>query len=182
MSTCCEQTNLEGFPKRTHVAENTKYFVVFPEMQGILIDGQCRKYGYYIINPKKGDTEFFGKLLREINHLVDNMTCQKEELEEYLSLKKVADAVNKRGRQEILFVHGKKKEHLFFFLDGRKQKKEIWKKGQLVSTKFYGVNVPEIPKVEENIVVNESRKGENIIGILLFVVLVFLWGIKYFEI
>ncbi|AEA07207.1 hypothetical protein LAU_0357 [Lausannevirus] len=150
-------------------------------MQGTLIDGQCRKHGYYVINPKKEDHEFFGKLLREISHLTDNMKCQREELEEYLSLKKVANAVNKRGRQEILFVHGKKREHLFFSLDGKKQKKEIWKKDQLVSTKFYGGIVPEIPKVEEKLVVIESRKGENIIGILFFVVLVVLWGIKYFE-
>ncbi|AMQ10911.1 hypothetical protein [Brazilian marseillevirus] len=148
-------------------------------MQGTLVDGQCRKHGYYVVKSKKEDSEFFDKLLREISHLIENMKCQKEELEEYLSLKKVADAVNKRGRQEILFVHGKKKEHLFFFLDGRKQKKEIWKKDQLVFTKFYGEIAPEIPKVEE--IVTENRKGENIIGVVLFVVLAVLWGIKYFE-
>ncbi|ALH07019.1 hypothetical protein PMV_321 [Port-miou virus] len=67
-------------------------------MQGTLIGGQCRKHGYYVINPKKEDHEFFGKLLREISHLTGNMKCQREELEEYLSLKKVANAVNKKGK------------------------------------------------------------------------------------
>lgn len=152
-------------------------------MQGILIDGQCRKHGLYAVQPKKEDYEFSRKLLRELALAVDSKTTTEEKLAVRLSFGEIIDKVNERGRQEILFVHGKKKEHRFWLLDGRKHKKEIWKKGQLVSTKIYGENSPSVPKVEDNtqlVTVRENRTTENIFGLLFFVLLVALWGIKYF--
>ncbi|AGV01716.1 hypothetical protein C8_367, partial [Cannes 8 virus] len=151
------------------------------EMQGFLVDRRLRKHGWYVVRPKREDSEFFDKLLLELCQTVNSKTTAEEKLVVYRSFDAVMDSVNKKGRQEILFSHGKKKEHLFWLLNGKKWKKEIWEKDRLVSTKFYGENRQSVPKVEDNAqVVVSGRMGENILGILFFILLAVLWGIKYF--
>ncbi|AVR53065.1 transmembrane domain-containing protein [Marseillevirus Shanghai 1] len=119
-------------------------------MQGFLVDRRLRKHGWYVVRPKREDSEFFDKLLLELCQTVNSKTTAEEKLVVYRSFDAVMDSVNKKGRQEILFSHGKKKEHLFWLLNGKKWKKEIWEKDRLVSTKFYGENRQSVPKVEDS--------------------------------
>lgn len=163
------------------------------EMQGFLVDRRLRKHGWYVVRPKREDSEFFDKLLLELCQTVNSKTTAEEKLVVYRSFDAVMDSVNKKGRQEILFSHGKKKEHLFWLLNGKKWKKEIWEKDRLVSTKFYGENrqsvpkvedsTPSVPKVEDNVqvvFVHKNRMMEDVFGLLFLVLLFALWGIKYF--